>query len=130
MNFLSTAQAASEDGISVFKFSRWRNKGVTLPEVMEQYLSVKAELNVLPYCTQFIPMDIITHPKHQSIIYHPSILPTAPGRLCNQLVCVLCYHSVITIVLGENVPSQNLYEHSKVQNGGPENIKQFYIGFC
>lgn len=67
------------DNIPVFKFPRWRNKGVILPEVMESYRSVGAELNVLPYCSQFIPMDVILHPKYQSIIYHPSILPRHRG---------------------------------------------------
>uniref|UniRef100_A0A8C7YRV5 10-formyltetrahydrofolate dehydrogenase n=1 Tax=Oryzias sinensis TaxID=183150 RepID=A0A8C7YRV5_9TELE len=37
--------------------------------------SVGAELNVMPFCSQFIPMNVIDHPKHGSIIYHPSILP-------------------------------------------------------
>src|SRR5688572_9858385 len=76
---LFIAQAASADGVKVFKFSRWRNKGTTLPEVMDAYRSVEAELNVLPFCTQFIPMDVINHPKHQSICYHPSLLPKHRG---------------------------------------------------
>uniref|UniRef100_A0A7N8XTU4 10-formyltetrahydrofolate dehydrogenase n=1 Tax=Mastacembelus armatus TaxID=205130 RepID=A0A7N8XTU4_9TELE len=41
--------------------------------------AVGAELNVLPFCSQFIPMNIIDHPKHGSIIYHPSILPLHRG---------------------------------------------------
>ncbi|KAK2165320.1 hypothetical protein LSH36_52g08014 [Paralvinella palmiformis] len=73
------AQTAGQDGVEVFKLSRWRKKGHTLPEVLEQYQSVGAELNVLPYCTQFIPMEVISHPKHQTICYHPSILPRHRG---------------------------------------------------
>ena len=73
------AQVADADGVKVFKFSRWRQGGVVLADVMEKYRSVDAELNVLPYCTQFIPMDVITHPVHQSIIYHPSLLPLHRG---------------------------------------------------
>ncbi len=76
---LNIAQVASEDGIPVFKFPRWRKKGVALPEVVEQYKSLGADLNVLPFCSQFIPMDIIKHPRLQSIIYHPSILPRHRG---------------------------------------------------
>ena len=62
------------------------------------------------------------HNSSETPVHHlpPVHSSTAPGRLCNQLVCVLFYHSVITIVHGENVPSQNLYKHSKIQNGGPE----------
>ncbi|KOB75787.1 putative aldehyde dehydrogenase [Operophtera brumata] len=40
---------------------------------------VNADINVLPFCTQFIPMEVITHPKYQSICYHPSILPRHRG---------------------------------------------------
>jgi len=73
------AIAASGDGVPVFKFKQWRRKGVALPEVLEQYKSTGAELNVLPFCSQFIPMDVINHPRHQSICYHPSILPRHRG---------------------------------------------------
>lgn len=73
------ALIAEEDGVKVFKFPRWRKKGEALPDVVEQYKSVGAELNVMPFCSQFIPMEVIAHPKHQSIIYHPSILPRHRG---------------------------------------------------
>lgn len=52
------AQVAAEDGVKVFKFPRWRKKGETLSDVFEQYRSVGADLNVLPFCSQFIPMDV------------------------------------------------------------------------
>ncbi|KAL1765523.1 mitochondrial 10-formyltetrahydrofolate dehydrogenase [Sigmodon hispidus] len=73
------ALAAEKDGTPVFKFPRWRVKGQTIKEVAEAYQSVGAELNVLPFCTQFIPMDVIDSPKHGSIIYHPSLLPRHRG---------------------------------------------------
>ncbi|KAM4881704.1 mitochondrial 10-formyltetrahydrofolate dehydrogenase isoform 1-T1 [Thomomys bottae] len=73
------ALAAEKDGTPVFKFPRWRVKGKTIKEVVEAYRSVGAELNVLPFCTQFIPMDVIDSPRHGSIIYHPSILPRHRG---------------------------------------------------
>ncbi|OWK16783.1 ALDH1L2, partial [Cervus elaphus hippelaphus] len=73
------ALAAEKNGTPVFKFPRWRVKGKTIKEVAEAYRSVGAELNVLPFCTQFIPMDVIDSPKHGSIIYHPSILPRHRG---------------------------------------------------
>jgi len=75
----TVAQAAAADNVSVFKFARWRRQGVVLDEVLAQYKSVGAELNVLPYCTQFIPMEVITEPRHQSICYHPSLLPLHRG---------------------------------------------------
>jgi len=73
------AVAAESDGIPIFKFKRWRMKGQPLLDVLTQYKSVGAELNVLPFCSQFIPMDVINHPKHTSICYHPSILPLHRG---------------------------------------------------
>uniref|UniRef100_A0A8C3IIW8 10-formyltetrahydrofolate dehydrogenase n=1 Tax=Chrysemys picta bellii TaxID=8478 RepID=A0A8C3IIW8_CHRPI len=73
------ALEAEKDGTPVFKFPRWRVKGKPIREVVEAYKSVGADLNVLPFCTQFIPMDVIDSPKHGSIIYHPSILPRHRG---------------------------------------------------
>ncbi|KAM3587274.1 uncharacterized protein V6R79_000597 [Siganus canaliculatus] len=73
------AVAAEKDGTPVFKFPRWRVKGKPLPEVVDAYKKVGAELNVMPFCSQFIPMNVIDHPKHGSIIYHPSILPLHRG---------------------------------------------------
>ena len=57
----------------------WRKKGVALPEVVDEYKSLGADLNVMPYCSQFIPMEVINMPKHKSICYHPSILPRHRG---------------------------------------------------
>ncbi|XP_070784753.1 mitochondrial 10-formyltetrahydrofolate dehydrogenase [Enoplosus armatus] len=73
------AVAAEKDGTPVFKFPRWRVKGKPIPEVVDAYKAVGAELNVMPFCSQFIPMNIIDHPKNGSIIYHPSILPLHRG---------------------------------------------------
>ncbi|XP_076047759.1 cytosolic 10-formyltetrahydrofolate dehydrogenase isoform X2 [Oratosquilla oratoria] len=73
------ASIAANDGIKVFKYKSWRKKGVAIPEVLQEYKSVDAELNVMPFCSQFIPMDVINHPKHKSICYHPSILPRHRG---------------------------------------------------
>eukprot|EP00064_Thunnus_orientalis_P017291 superscaffoldBa00003635_g17372 len=73
------AVAAEKDGTPVFKFPRWRLKGKPIPEVVEAYKAVGADLNVMPFCSQFIPMNIIDHPQHGSIIYHPSILPLHRG---------------------------------------------------
>ena len=63
----------------VFKHKTWRKKGAALPEVVEEYKSLGADLNVMPYCSQFIPMEVINMPKHKSICYHPSILPRHRG---------------------------------------------------
>lgn len=73
------ASGAEEDGVKVFKFPRWRVKGEPIPEVVDTYKACGADLNVLPFCSQFIPMNVIDFPKHGSIIYHPSLLPRHRG---------------------------------------------------
>ncbi|XP_050503103.1 cytosolic 10-formyltetrahydrofolate dehydrogenase [Diabrotica virgifera virgifera] len=73
------AKAAAENDIPVFKIKLWRRAGKPIPEVLEQYKSVNADLNVLPYCSQFIPMEVINYPRLKSICYHPSILPRHRG---------------------------------------------------
>lgn len=73
------ATEAEKDGVPVFKFPRWRVKGQAIPEVVAQYKATAPELNVLPFCSQFIPMEVIDYPKHGSIIYHPSLLPRHRG---------------------------------------------------
>lgn len=72
---------SEKDGVPTFKFKAWRSKatGGVIPSVMDKYQSLGAELNVLPFCSQFIPMDVINKPEHKSIIYHPSILPRHRG---------------------------------------------------
>ncbi|XP_036100919.1 cytosolic 10-formyltetrahydrofolate dehydrogenase isoform X2 [Molossus molossus] len=70
---------AEKDGVPVFKFPRWRTRGQVLPDVVAKYQALGAELNVLPFCSQFIPMEVINAPRHGSIIYHPSLLPRHRG---------------------------------------------------
>lgn len=73
------ATEAEKDGVEVFKFPRWQQKKIAIPEVVEKYKNVNAELNVMPFCSQFIPMDVINNPEKGSIVYHPSILPRHRG---------------------------------------------------
>ncbi|KAG5900089.1 hypothetical protein JTB14_016059 [Gonioctena quinquepunctata] len=73
------AKAAKDEDIPVFKIKAWRRAGKPLPEILELYQSVNADLNVLPYCSQFIPMEVINYPRLKSICYHPSLLPRHRG---------------------------------------------------
>ncbi|XP_060532750.1 cytosolic 10-formyltetrahydrofolate dehydrogenase isoform X2 [Cylas formicarius] len=73
------AKAGAENEIPVFKIKAWRSKGVPLPAVLDTYKSVNADLNILPYCSQFIPMEVINYPRLKSICYHPSLLPRHRG---------------------------------------------------
>jgi formyltetrahydrofolate dehydrogenase len=78
------ALVAEKNGTPVLKVARWRKKNAEgkfeiVQDVFEQYKSYGAELNVLPFCTQYIPQELIDAPKHKTIIYHPSILPAHRG---------------------------------------------------
>lgn len=73
------AKCGNENDVPVFKIKSWRKQGKILPEVFEMYRSINADLNVLPYCSQFIPMEVINYPRYQSICYHPSLLPKHRG---------------------------------------------------
>ncbi|EDW57959.1 cytosolic 10-formyltetrahydrofolate dehydrogenase isoform X2 [Drosophila virilis] len=73
------ASTAASHNIPVFKFASWRRKGMALPDVVAQYKSVGATLNVLPYCSQFIPIEVIDGASLGSICYHPSLLPRHRG---------------------------------------------------
>lgn len=73
------AEIGKKGNSKVFKFARWMIKKQLIAEIFDQYKSVNAELNVMPYCTQFIPMEIINYPKYGSICYHPSLLPRHRG---------------------------------------------------
>lgn len=77
--FALSASVASRDKTPVFKVKAWRKGEQALKDVVAQYKEVGAELNVLPFCSQFIPMDVINYPRHKSICYHPSILPKHRG---------------------------------------------------
>ena len=76
------ASTSKQLGIATFKVKRWRIPPETeqcLPDIFEQYKSLGADLNVLPFCNQFVPMQVINFPKHKSINYHPSLLPRHRG---------------------------------------------------
>ncbi|XP_011633536.1 cytosolic 10-formyltetrahydrofolate dehydrogenase isoform X2 [Pogonomyrmex barbatus] len=73
------ATTAKADNTPVFKIKAWRSKGVTLPEILKLYKGIEVDLNVLPFCSQYIPMEVINHPRHRTICYHPSLLPRHRG---------------------------------------------------
>lgn len=76
------ATTAKSLNITCHKVKRWRVPPETqkaIPEMLELYKSVNADLNVLPFCNQFIPMEIIEAPTYKSINYHPSLLPLHRG---------------------------------------------------
>jgi formyltetrahydrofolate dehydrogenase len=77
--FTISASTAAADNTPVFKVKAWRKEGKPLAEIISKYKLLNAELNVLPFCSQFIPMDVIDYPRLKSICYHPSLLPKHRG---------------------------------------------------
>ncbi|HEX2170900.1 MAG TPA: methionyl-tRNA formyltransferase [Dehalococcoidia bacterium] len=68
------AQAARDRGIALEQPKRMRN-----PEVYEKYRTYYPDLNVMAFVTDFVPESILFHPPHETIQYHPSLLPRHRG---------------------------------------------------
>ena len=65
---------AESKGIPVRQPARMRD-----PEVFEDYKTFGADLNVMAFVTDIVPLTILEHPKLGSIQYHPSLLPRHRG---------------------------------------------------
>ena len=73
------AVAAEENGWPLFRYKGYRRKGAAIPERIDEYLALGAELNVMPFTTVLLPPEITDAPKHGSVCFHPSILPAFRG---------------------------------------------------
>ncbi len=70
-NFRELAEAR---GIPVRQPARMRD-----PEVIEDYKTFGADLNVMAFVTDIVPLEILNHPPLGTIQYHPSLLPRHRG---------------------------------------------------
>ena len=73
------AELAGERGWPLFRYKGYRRKGVAIPERVDEFLALGAELCVLPFTTVILPPEIVDAPKHRSVCFHPSILPAYRG---------------------------------------------------
>ncbi|HPG24088.1 MAG TPA: formyltransferase family protein [Myxococcota bacterium] len=73
------AAEAAERGWPLFRYKGYRRKGQAIPERVEEYLALGAELNVMPFTTVLLPPEIVDAPRHRSVCFHPSILPAFRG---------------------------------------------------
>lgn len=79
------AERASELGIPLVRRRYYRKKsGEAIPEALEAYRALDAELNVLASVQVFIPSEITDTPVHKSICFHPSLLPLYRGGAAMQ----------------------------------------------
>lgn len=67
--------AAEAAGIPVLPTRRLRRDA----GVVDQYLAMNAELNVMAFVTDIIPDSVLNAPPHGTIQYHPSLLPLHRG---------------------------------------------------
>jgi methionyl-tRNA formyltransferase len=70
----SFRDAALALGVPVRQPARMRD-----PEVYEEYKTFDADLNVMAFVTDIVPMTILNHPPQGTIQYHPSLLPRHRG---------------------------------------------------
>jgi methionyl-tRNA formyltransferase len=70
---------AGERGWKLLCYERFRRQGRAIPELVDEYRSLDAELNVMPFTTVILPSEIVDHPKHGSLCFHPSLLPAFRG---------------------------------------------------
>jgi methionyl-tRNA formyltransferase len=57
----------------------FRRRGQAIPEIVDEYQALTPDLNVLAFATSILPPEIAQHPRHGSICFHPSLLPSYRG---------------------------------------------------
>lgn len=67
-------EKAEEAGVAVFQPRHMRD-----PEVYDQLVALRPDLNVLAFVTDIIPQRVLDLPTQGSIQYHPSLLPKHRG---------------------------------------------------
>ena len=70
----SFRELAEARGIPVRQPARMRD-----PEVYEDYRQFEADLNVMAFVTEIVPLAILGYPRLGTIQYHPSLLPRHRG---------------------------------------------------
>ncbi len=73
------AEEANKRGLPLFRHKRFRRKGEAIPELVEEYKGLGANLNVMPFTTVILPPEIVDAPEHGSLCFHPSLLPRFRG---------------------------------------------------
>lgn len=77
------AEAARARGDTLVQAKRFRRKHgdafEPIPELLAGYQALGAELNVMAFVTAILPAEIVEHPEHGSLCFHPSLLPKFRG---------------------------------------------------
>ena len=73
------AAEAEARGIRLLRPARFRKQGAAIPELVAEHAALGVDLNVLPYTTVIIPLEILDAPRLGSLCFHPSLLPRFRG---------------------------------------------------
>jgi methionyl-tRNA formyltransferase len=73
------AEEAQRRGLHLVRHARYRRRGEAIPELVTEHRALGAELNVLPYTTVILPVEIVEAPRLGSLCFHPSLLPRYRG---------------------------------------------------
>jgi methionyl-tRNA formyltransferase len=73
------AEEAERRGLPLFRHARYRRRGEAIPELVAEVRALGADLNVLPYTTVILPVEIVEAPRLGSLCFHPSLLPRYRG---------------------------------------------------
>jgi len=73
-------ELALQLGIATFQPKR-----VRAPEVYDEYVKLRPDLNIMAYVTSILPESILNYPRLGSIQWHPSLLPKHKGGQRHQL---------------------------------------------
>ncbi len=56
-----------------------QHKSLKAPEVQAEFADLKADLAILAFVTQIVPLEVINTPRLGSVCFHPSLLPKYRG---------------------------------------------------
>lgn len=73
------AAEAATRGLRLLRHPRFRRQGLAIPEILAEYRTLGAELNVMPFTTVILPPEIVDAPPLGSLCFHPSLLPRFRG---------------------------------------------------
>ncbi len=73
------AEEAEKRGLPLIHHKYFRRKGEAIPQKVDEFLALGAELNVLAFVTAILPPEIVEAPRHGSLCFHPSLLPRFRG---------------------------------------------------
>lgn len=103
------AALAGERGWPLFRHKRFRRKGEAIPELVDEFRALDAELGVLPFTTVILPPEITDLPRHGSVCFHPSLLPKYRGG------AALAWQ----IILGEKETGVSVFHVTEGVDEGP-----------